>query len=478
MTDSRQQKHLRAIPPVDEVLDHAELADLRRAHPGFPWTRLVRDTIDNYRTTPPGSQSAVDQSDRDSVRSYIISSVIAETSALQSGGQRRVINGTGVILHTNLGRAVTGAGTVAAVQEALARYVSLEIDLGSGIRSKRSISLNRMVSLATGAESAMVVNNNAAAVYIVVNSCSPPGRIIVSRGELVEIGGSFRLPEILKHAASDVIEIGTTNRTYTADYNKVARPGDVLLKVHKSNYAMEGFVCEASVGELAGVARDKQCHVVYDLGSGAVFDYKSAGFGQDVRVQDLFASGVDCVTMSGDKLLGSVQAGLIAGNKIFLDKLRQNPLQRAMRIDKVVIAALQEVFRRYLFDADPVGGVPVLGQVMAGAASLRSRAEAVAARINEELQGSRVVDAVDDDAAVGGGSLSTEKVPAAAVRIVCADESDAVGLARRMRLHSPAVVPRVKGNELRINMGSVLEDEDQELAEATGQVLNESGKIT
>ncbi len=475
MSDPMQQNPLRAIPPVDEVLADPDLAGIRRKFPDFPWTRLVRNIIDLYRASPV-VPTGVDTASRDSLRAWFVSQITDELDRLQTGGQRRVINGTGVILHTNLGRAVTGTGTQHAVEEALKHYVSLEIDLESGNRTKRSILLNRLVSLATGAEAAMVVNNNAAAVYMVVNSCSPPGRVIVSRGELVEIGGSFRLPEILRHAASEVIEVGTTNRTYADDYGKPARPGDVLLKVHKSNYAIEGFTCEASIPDLVSVAREKDCSVVYDLGSGAVFDYKSAGVGEDGRIQELFETGVDCVTMSGDKLLGSVQAGIIAGKKDFLDKLGQNPLRRAVRIDKVITAALQEVFRKYLFGEKAGEGIPVIGQVFDTPDSVRERAESVAKRVNQDYTGQSAVDTIGDDAAVGGGSLSAESVPSFAVRISCRGEKEAVLLARKMRLNTPSIVPRTRGNEVRINMRTVLPYEDEELAVTVGRILNQVSK--
>jgi L-seryl-tRNA(Ser) seleniumtransferase len=475
MSDANRQNPLRAIPPVDEVLDHPDLAGYRSRHPAFPWTRLVRNIIDSYRADPR-PPAGVNPADRDSLRAYFVERILRELETLRTGGQKRVINGTGVILHTNLGRAVTGAGTVDAVSEALSHYVSLEIDLESGQRTRRSVTLNRLAALATGAEEAMVVNNNAAAVYMVVNSVSPPGRVIVSRGELVEIGGSFRLPEILRHAASEVIEVGTTNRTYAEDYFRPSRPGDVFLKVHKSNYAMEGFVCEASIGDLTRLAAENGCHVVYDLGSGAVFDFRSAGIGQDDHIQGIFDTGVDCVTMSGDKLLGSVQAGIIAGKSVFLDKLRQNPLRRAVRIDKVNTAALQEVFRNYLFGSDTAAAVPVIDQILGDTVAVGRRAEEVAERVNRGYSGALRVDTVEDDAAVGGGSLAAETVPSVAVRITCANEREAVRLARRMRLNDPPVVPRTRGNEIRINMRSVMPYEDEDLAGVLGALLGESSR--
>lgn len=472
MNDAKPQDALRAIPPVDEILSHESLADRRKEHPNFPWTQLVRSLVGEYRALPK-APAGVDARRRESVLAWMVAEVARRFEDLRTGGQRRVINGTGVILHTNLGRAVVGTGAREAVDEALGHYVCLEVDLASGKRSKRAETLNRLAALAAGGEAAMVVNNNAAGVYLVVNSYSPPGRVIVSRGELVEIGGSFRLPEILRHAASEVVEVGTTNRTYAEDYERVAAPGDLLLKVHKSNYAIEGFVSEASYADLVRVATGKGCRLVYDLGSGAIFDYRSAGVGADAHVRTVLEAGVDCVMMSGDKLLGGVQAGLIVGKAEFLETLRQNPLRRAVRIDKVSVAALQDVLRRYLFGADPVREVPVLDQVLADVASVVERAESVAGAVAGGIAGAAapVVDTVADEAAVGGGSWSSEVVPSAAVRIVCTGEREAVNLARRMRLHTPPVVPRVKGKEVRINMRTVLPHEDAELTAILTRVL-------
>jgi len=470
MDDHRHKDALRAIPPVDDLLSDPDLAQRRSEHPNFPWTRLVRSVVQEYREFPK-PPTGVDPSDRGSVRKWILSRLARRVDELRTGGQRRVINGTGVILHTNLGRAIIGQGAREAVEEALGHYMSLEVDLDSGRRSKRATTLNRLAALATGAEAAMVVNNNAAAVYLVVSSFSPPGRVIVSRGELVEIGGSFRLPEILRHAASKVVEVGTTNRTYAADYEDVASPGDVLLKVHKSNYAMEGFVSEASYVDLARVAAEKKCHLVYDLGSGAIFDYRSAGVGGDDRVADVLQAGADCVTMSGDKLLGGVQAGIIAGKEAFVELLRRNPLRRAVRIDKLTVAALQDILRRYLFSADPAAEVPVLAQVLADVEQVRDRAEAVAEAVAGATGGGFLVDAVEDDATVGGGSWSSQAVPSVAVRVKCANEKAAVKLARRLRMHEIPVVPRVKGDEIRVNMRTVLPYEDDELVLVLGRVM-------
>jgi L-seryl-tRNA(Ser) seleniumtransferase len=340
------------------------------------------------------------------------------------------------------------------------RYVSLEVDMDTGGRGPRGEVLQRLLCLATGAEACMVVNNNAAAVYLLVNTFSPPGRVIVSRGELVEIGGSFRLPEILRHAAAEVVEVGTTNRTYAEDYRKAARRDDLILKVHKSNYAIEGFAHEASVDELAAVAADTGSRLAYDLGSGALFDFRGVGLGEDPTVSDEVALGVDCVTMSGDKLLGGPQAGILAGRAELVARLKRNPLRRALRVDKVTIAALQHVLRQYLFAAEPAAELPSLGRILGDVERLRERALRIADGLGA---GARVVSVVDDEGAVGGGSLTRIALPSVAVVVACADERDAVDTARRMRSHDPPLFPRVRGREVRINMIAIAPDEDTDV---------------
>jgi L-seryl-tRNA(Ser) seleniumtransferase len=466
MSHSKKEM-LRAIPPVDDILAHPEVTGLRSQHPRFPWTRLIRSVIDDFRAAPPSLSAA----DRGAVTDWLVAALGRRVRELSRGGLRRVLNGTGVVLHTNLGRAVLSGEAADAGREALASYVSLEVEVESGKRGKRAAALDQLLLLATGGEACMVVNNNAAAVYLVVNSFSPPGRVIVSRGELVEIGGSFRLPEILRHAAAEVIEVGTTNRTYADDYRRAAKPGDVILKVHKSNYAIEGFAHEASIDELAGVAADTGGHLVYDLGSGAVFDYGAAGVGDDPSVSEILTRGVDCVTMSGDKLLGGSQAGVVIGREEVVARLKQNPLRRAVRVDKVTIAVLQQVLREHLFGPDPRERVPALGQIFADPDELERRAAAVVDAVEPGCRGGHDLTVVEDDGAVGGGSLSSEALPAAAIAVRCRSDREATDVARRMRCQEPPLFPRVKGSEVRINMIGIRPDEDDDLRHALEKSL-------
>jgi len=466
MSTFRTPEFLRSLPSVDEVLAHAGLADARTRHPHLPWTRLVRAVVEEARA---GSGVGLpEQPDRAALILWTVARVRERCDALRTGGIKPVLNGTGVLLHTNLGRAPVGQAAADAALRALRGYVSLEVDLATGERAKRGTTVEELLCLATGAEAAMVVNNNAAAIYLVANAFSPPGRIIVSRGELVEIGGSFRLPEILRHAADSVVEVGTTNRTYAADYERVARPGDLILKVHKSNYSIEGFAHEASVPELVDVARARSCTLVHDLGSGAFFDYAAHGVGNEPVAAAEVATGVDGITMSGDKLMGGVQAGIVLGTHTLIGRLKGNPLRRAVRVDKVALAALQEVLRGYLFGAGPVAAVPVVARVVGGVEPLRERAKRVVQAVRP---GARSVTVADDEAVVGGGSLSTVTVASVAVVVSCRDDREAVRLARTLRMGSTSVFARVRHHEVRVNMMSILDGEDDELATSLNLAL-------
>ena len=468
-TMAHQPESLRSIPSVDEILAHPQFQAWREAHPRFPWTPLVRSLLVSVRDDVRSAR--VVGSDRSDLVERTVAAARERVEWLSSGGLKPVLNGTGVVLHTNLGRAPVGTRAANAALAALEGYSSLEVDLLSGERSKRGEVLEAMVCALTGAEAAMVVNNNAAAVYLLVNSLSPPGRVVVSRGELVEIGGSFRLPEILRHAAREVVEVGTTNRTYAADYENEARAGDLLLKVHKSNYEIEGFAHETSVAELVAVARAKACHVAFDLGSGALFDFAEHGLGHDPVASVVIESGVDAVTMSGDKLLGGVQAGIIAGRQSLVERLKQNPLRRAVRIDKVAVAALQEVLRAYLFSDRLTDDVPVIAAVSEGYETCRSRAEGVAARVADAVAPRWGIRAVADEAAVGGGSLAGAVVPSAAVAARCRDDAEAVRVARELRTRALPVFVRVRDDEIRVNMTTIFPNQEEPLIAALVDVL-------
>jgi L-seryl-tRNA(Ser) seleniumtransferase len=466
MKSSDDKQALRSIPSVDEILGTPEIVALREAHPQFPWTHFVRGVTTGVRE---GKHGPVEGS-REEIRELVVRTIESRIAELRTGGTRRVINGTGVILNTNLGRAVLGEEVIEAVRDAMSHYVNLEIDLESGRRSHRAETLEELICLATQAGGGLVVNNNAAAVWLVVSSFSPPGRVIVSRGELVEIGGSFRLPDILARSAGAVIEVGTTNRTYAADYAKVAKGGDILLKVHRSNYDIRGFTHEADITELVAVGREKGCHVVYDLGSGCLYDFESRGITGEKRIQDVLRTGADGVTMSGDKLLGGVQAGIIVGSADFVAKLKQNPLRRALRIDKTTIAALQALLRTYLFHPAPDSRVPILRQSLGDLERLKERARRIIDAVPSRRQ-EQELRIVDDPATIGGGSFACQDLPSIAVAVACGSEADAVALARRMRSLEVPIISRIKGAEVYLNLRSILTHEDGEVSRALSDML-------
>jgi L-seryl-tRNA(Ser) seleniumtransferase len=451
------------------MLTTPEVTELKERHPRFPWTLCIRDIQDAIRD---GSLRRTG-SGRDDIKFAVVAALRGRVDELKTGGARRVINATGVILHTNLGRAVLGQAAREAADEAMGHYLSLEVDLSTGRRGGRGVVLRDLIRLATGAESAIVVNNCAAAVYLVVSSYSPPGRVLISRGELVEIGGSFRLPDILQKAASKMIEVGTTNRTYVDDYAREARAGDILMRAHRSNYDIQGFTHDTPITDLVALAREKTCHVVYDLGSGSLYDFAGIGIKGEERVGDVLAAGVDCVTLSGDKLLGGTQAGIIAGRKKFLDRLGQNPLRRAVRVDKIVVAAMQAVMRTYLFSEDPARDIPTLQLATGAVDGLRERGQAIVEGLPSSARDAYRIDVVDDEAAIGGGSFAVETVPSVALAVRCGTDADALALAKRMRNQPIPILSRIKGNEVRLNMRSIMPYEDVELTDLLQGVFRE-----
>ncbi len=469
MTDRKAINSLRAIPSIDEVLSLKEISTLRSRHPRFPWTRFSRMIVDSVR----GDISAENSNGitRPEITSRICKIFLQRFQAVQKGGMKRVLNGTGVILHTNLGRAVLGERARRALEDAMSGYVNLEYDLSRGERGSRTKHLDNLLRLATGSEASMVVNNNAAAVYMVAGAFSPPGRVLISRGELVEIGGSFRLPAILNAAAKKVIEIGTTNRTFIEDYGKQARKNDIILKVHKSNYEISGFAHEASLEEIVELAACKRCISVYDLGSGSLFDFASRGIGNEKSIDEIMDSGVDCVTMSGDKLLGGVQAGIILCKSKIMKKLETNPLRRAVRADKIAIAALEALIAQYLFAEDYEDSIPVLAQALQSLSQLTVRAEAIIRLAGEHGERSCSLAVVDDISAAGGGSFPCEELPGKAVAIICPSENSAVKLEKIMRTHTPPILTRIKGRELRVNLRTILPGQDEELGKCLGSIL-------
>jgi len=377
---------------------------------------------------------------------------------------RRVINATGVVLHTNLGRAPMAEEAARAAYDAAHGYLNLELDLESGKRSSRQNAVRDWVCRLTGAESATAVNNCAAATVIVLRALCRGKEVIVSRGQLIEIGGSFRIPEIMAVGGAVLREVGTTNITRLADYERALGPNTgALMRVHASNYRVSGFTKSVTLADLVALGRKHGVPVIDDAGSGALFDFARLGLTGEPLPRASIAAGADLTLFSGDKLLGGPQAGVIAGRKEWIHKIEKDPLMRAFRLDKMTLAALEATLRLYLNEERAVREVPVLRLLSIPLEELRRRAEALA----ERLRATPTLKAAArlDSAYVGGGSLPDQALPTWVVEVEADGVSDAE-LARRLRAGEPAVLGRLQGGKLLLDVRTVFPEQEGTLVEA------------
>ena len=382
----------------------------------------------------------------------------AVAAALARVHPARVVNATGVVLHTNLGRAPLAAGAVAAVAEAAAHYSDLEFDLASGLRGDRGAAVAGKLALLSGAESALAVNNNAAALFLTLAALARGRQVIVSRGELVEIGGSFRVPEILERAGVELVEVGTTNRTHLVDYERALGPRTaLLLKVHRSNFELRGFTAEAGLPELAQLGRAHGVAVVEDLGSGTLVDLSAHGLPAESHAPARLRLGADLVCFSGDKLLGGPQAGIVLGRSRHVDALRRDPVARALRLDKLSLAALDWTLE-CLLAGRAEREIPVLRQLLEPPARLEGRARRLAERL-EKAVGARVeVSLLEERTPVGGGSLPGFELGSWAVAL--RGSAPAEDLAARLRAAVVPVVARVRDGLVLIDVRTLLPDDE------------------
>jgi L-seryl-tRNA(Ser) seleniumtransferase len=368
---------------------------------------------------------------------------------------RPVINASGVIIQTNLGRAPLSDAALRAMREVGAGYSNLEYDLEAGARGSRATHLAALLCRLTGAEAALAVNNNAAAIYLALSALAADREVIVSRGQAVEIGGGFRIPDVLRQSGAALVEVGTTNRTYASDYAAaITERTALLMRIHTSNFRLTGFVHETPLAEMVAVARERGVEVLDDLGSGTLPATAPYGLAPEPTVQESVAAGAGLVTFSGDKLLGGPQAGLIVGRAALVAKLRQHPLARALRVDKTTLAGLEATLLSYV-RGRAAEEIPVWSMIAAAPERLRARA----ARLAAAIRGAEVVASAS---AVGGGALPGETQPSFAVAL--AGPPDA--LARKLRQGVPPVVGRIAGDRLVLDVRTVLEEQEEALVEA------------
>ena len=444
---------LRKIPKVDELLRHTLLAALVAEYGEATVTGAIREELEALRQDILNQQIATMP-----VHSVLCQRIVKRTQDSALPSFRRVINGTGIILHTNLGRACLSEKAARAVYEASKSYSNLEYDLSTGKRGSRYSHVEGILCRLTGAESALVVNNNAAAVLLVLSALTQGGQVIVSRGELVEIGGSFRIPEIMESCGAQLKEVGATNKTHLRDYERaIHEHTKALMKVHTSNYRIIGFSETPALADLVELGHKYDLPVIEDLGSGCLLDLNRFGIHDEPSVQDSIRAGVDVVSFSGDKLLGGPQAGIILGKKKYLDILKKHPLNRAVRVDKMTLAALEATLRSY--ETGNPEEIPVISMLAAEPEVLRQKAEKLAAMLGGAGVGAEIL---PTEGRVGGGSVPNHSLPSYAVAF--SGQVNALEEALRLGIHP--IIGRIHEGKYLLDVRTLFEEDFSTIVEA------------
>jgi L-seryl-tRNA(Ser) seleniumtransferase len=450
---------LSRLPRVDRVLAHASLELAKKRLGAAAVTRMTRKAIDEARARVKAGGACPSEDE-------VAARVEVMARAALSARARRVINATGVVLHTNLGRAPLGPRAVAALAESAAGYTSIELDLGTGKRGARGAFAEAALAELTGAEAALVVNNNAAAVLLALTALAMGRDVVVSRGELIEIGGGFRVPDVLARSGARMIEVGTTNKTRLEDYelalDAAPSPG-AILRVHQGNFRQTGFVERPELAALARLAKARGVLLIKDLGGGALVDLDPYGLSGEPVARACVTAGADLVCFSTDKVLGGPQGGVIVGREALVQKARRDPLARALRLGRLPLVALEATLACYL-EGD-LDGVPAMAALRASAASVRARAEVLRDALAARGVASEVIDL---SGAVGGGALADEAVASAGLAIATA-QPDAI--AARLRAGDPPVLTRVQDGRLLVDARTVLPDEGDALVGALAAAL-------
>jgi L-seryl-tRNA(Ser) seleniumtransferase len=442
-------ERMRSLPSVDRLLLHPAIESLLGKMPRSVVVDAVRAVLDEARV------AIRDGKDVSTDHDALAQDVCARATACFAPSLRPAINATGVILHTGLGRAVLSPEACAAVSGVAGGHSTLEIDMESGRRGSRQSHVEGLLCKLTGAEAAMVVNNNAAAVFLAINSLAAGSEVIVSRGQLVEIGGGFRVPDIIRRAGCRLVEVGTTNRTRISDYTAAASEDTALvLRVHPSNFRVVGFTEEASIDELVDLGARTGVPVMDDLGSGALIDVSRFGLAREPLVQESVRAGCDIVTFSGDKLLGGPQAGILVGSARAISACRENPIARAVRIDKLSLAALQATLRLYLDPERAIAQIPVLRSIARSAEDVLRSARRLASRLKPIVGQGTSIEVLGVRTEIGGGSLPGQDLPSTALALK-SNRFSSEYLGTWFRGYRVPIFGRIESDRLVLDMRSV-----------------------
>lgn len=467
---------LQQIPKIDEILSDPRIASAEEKTAYELVVEAAREIVAEVRQSILDNVKECEAPDYESILNYenILRRILLRLSQKEQKSLRRILNGTGIILHTNLGRSRLSQKAWENAALAAANYSTLEYNLEEGKRGSRHDHVEKIICKITGAEAAMVVNNNASAVLLCLSALTSGRKVPVSRGELVEIGGSFRVPDIMAQSGSQLIEIGTTNKTRISDYRAAAEearrraangsecggeaPMAALLKVHTSNYRIIGFTEDASLTELVSLGKEYGLPVIYDLGSGLMVDLKKYGVNEPTVVDSL-KTGIDVILFSGDKLLGGPQAGIIAGKKEYVDQMKRHPLARVVRIDKMTLAALEETFRAYLDPERARKEIPVLAMIQEDPERLRERAERLEELIRQRCGGFRM-EVLPCQDFVGGGSAPELVLSGMALTLIPEDEAVTLDrLERQLRRCEIPMIVRIFKDRIWVNLRTLTEEE-------------------
>jgi L-seryl-tRNA(Ser) seleniumtransferase len=451
---------LRALPKVDRLLEREDISALSAIHPRTLVLDAVRQAIDDTRAAVlDGAATSVSDDD--------VVALAAELLAASSKRSlRRVINATGIVVHTNLGRSPLPEAAIEAVAEVARGYSTLEYDVLSGERGSRHVHVESLLCRLTGAEAAMAVNNNASAVLLGIAALSRGKQAIVSRGQLVEIGGSFRIPDIMRESGAKMVEVGTTNKTHLRDYEQAITPKTgLLLKVHSSNFRVIGFTQEVMLAELVELGAKHGVPVFEDQGSGVLVDLSRFGLPNEPTVGSSVAAGADLVSASGDKLLGGPQAGILVGKAETIARLKKHPLARAVRLDKMTLAALEVTLRLYLDEEKLFREVPTLRMLSMPAAEIESRATSLAASVRDTCGDAYSITTAPDVSRAGGGALPMADIPTTVV-VLEPNGFSVDDTCEHLRLGEPHVVARIKDDRLLLDPRTLRTDEEPEVVAA------------
>lgn len=456
---------LRNLPGVDKILEQKEIKTFLEKLPRSYVVEVIRQILDETRKEILSGNLNIFKSDQ------VIRKIKKALDKNTHRSLQRVINATGIILHTNLGRAVLSESAQAAVQNIIKGYSNLEFNLQTGKRGSRYSHVEDILCKITGAESALVVNNNAAAVMLVLGTLAKDREVIVSRGQLVEIGGSFRVPDVMSASGAKLVEVGTTNKTYISDYeNAITENTALLLKVHTSNFRVVGFTNEATSEELVNLGRRKGLPVFEDLGSGFLVELFKWGITDEPTVQQSIKSGIDVVSFSGDKLLGGPQAGIIVGKKVYVDKMKKNPLTRALRVDKMTLAALEATLWEYLDSEKVVRTNPTLAFLTMDKEKLHEKALKLKGMLEEALESSVSLAIEKGFSKAGGGSLPLQELPTYLVTLV-PQEITVETAAAKLRDASIPVVTRIIDDKLAFDPRTITDEEISLLVQSVKDVI-------